>query len=159
MPRARTRTCRRCPSPVGWKRFLCDSCVVEVKIEQREKNRLKMAELRKDPKFREAQARSSADYRRRHPDRAREARRRSAKAGRLRRLYGLSLEDMGALLLAHGWRCAICRAWTLLHVDHDHDTGRVRGLLCGSCNRAIGQLGESPSRIRAAADYLETAVS
>ena len=42
-----------------------------------------------------------------------------------------------------------------LSVDHDVMTGKIRGMLCGSCNMAIGILGHDPDRLRAAADYLE----
>jgi hypothetical protein len=42
-----------------------------------------------------------------------------------------------------------------LAVDHSHETGAFRGLLCHSCNRAIGLLGDDPARLRAAAEYLE----
>jgi hypothetical protein len=40
-------------------------------------------------------------------------------------------------------------------VDHDHTTGQVRGVLCFSCNVAIGHLGDSADRVRRAADYLQ----
>lgn len=42
-----------------------------------------------------------------------------------------------------------------LHVDHNHDTGKVRGLLCGKCNRSIGVLGDSVQILRNAVKYLE----
>lgn len=79
---------------------------------------------------------------------------------RLRRL-GVTEEDYQRMLDEQGARCAICRAtepWTrsgTWPVDHDHATGRVRGLLCHACNQAIGMLGDDPERIRAAADYVE----
>jgi hypothetical protein len=45
-----------------------------------------------------------------------------------------------------------------LHVDHDHGTGRIRGLLCFRCNNALGDLEDDPALVRAAARYLKTAV-
>jgi hypothetical protein len=57
-------------------------------------------------------------------------------------------------------RCAICyteangRMW---HIDHCHDTGKVRGILCDICNRGIGNLKDDPKLLRQAAEYLEAA--
>lgn len=61
-----------------------------------------------------------------------------------------------------GFTCAICREMEptvagkmmRLAIDHDHSSGVVRGLLCGNCNKAIGQLNDSPERLEAAAHYL-----
>mgnify|MGYP001576209901 CR=1 FL=1 len=43
-----------------------------------------------------------------------------------------------------------------LHIDHNHTTGAVRGLLCTQCNVGVGMLKDSPAVLRAAANYLET---
>lgn len=52
--------------------------------------------------------------------------------------------------------CAICEEVPdTLHLDHDHGTEEIRDFLCGPCNRALGLMQDSPSRLRAAADYLE----
>jgi len=74
---------------------------------------------------------------------------------KLRQRYGLDLAAYDALLRAQAFACAICHASpdTPLHVDHDHDTGQVRGLLCGPCNRAIGALRTVPA-LAAAIAYL-----
>ena len=59
--------------------------------------------------------------------------------------------------LAQGGVCAICREAPAVHVDHDHATGEVRGMLCFPCNAAIGHLRDDPRVVRAAAAYLERA--
>lgn len=81
-------------------------------------------------------------------------------AARLARL-GLTVADYDRMLAEQGGRCAICGAdrpgagrtgrWP---VDHDHVTGRVRGLLCHPCNRAIGLLRDLPEVADAVAAYL-----
>jgi hypothetical protein len=76
----------------------------------------------------------------------------------LKRLYGITIEDYAAMLESQGYVCAICKeeckTKNSLSVDHDHKTGKVRGLLCNACNRAIGMLKDSPEVLRRAADYL-----
>jgi Recombination endonuclease VII len=78
----------------------------------------------------------------------------------LKFLYGLTLDGYHALLEKQNEQCAICRK-TLeplsksTHVDHNHRTKKVRGLLCGTCNIGIGAFYESPAALREAATYLE----
>lgn len=89
----------------------------------------------------------------------------------LRRKYGLDFESLKQLLLAQGGRCAICQKhWQectpakssrfeksflqYLYVDHEHMTGRVRGLLCNNCNAALGLFGEDCARLELAKKYL-----
>jgi len=69
--------------------------------------------------------------------------------------YGISDDAYQALVQAEDGRCAICKEAAKLHLDHDHQTGKIRGLLCGACNRAIGMMQDNPARLRAAAAYLE----
>lgn len=77
-----------------------------------------------------------------------------------RYLYGIEPEAYRELMRRQDGVCAICRRpertarTRLLCVDHCHETGQVRGLLCSQCNRAVGLLGDDPIRIRAAAAYV-----
>jgi hypothetical protein len=81
--------------------------------------------------------------------------------GRLRK-HGLTFRQYSDMLAAQGGVCAICRGpwkgWNGQngsHIDHCHKTGRVRGILCGDCNTAIGRFGDDPVLLRRAAAYLE----
>lgn len=83
---------------------------------------------------------------------------RRKKKGHLKSLYGLTLEEYDALLASQDGACAICKkkpTTKMLAVDHDHNTNRVRGLLCSNCNQALGQFGDDPSLIQKAINYLE----
>lgn len=81
--------------------------------------------------------------------------------------YGLTPEDYDRMVNDQNGKCAIClkdgdtdpTSQLRLGVDHDHATGRVRGLLCRPCNRAIGILEDSPERAQRMADYLTTTAS
>ncbi|HEX4699376.1 MAG TPA: endonuclease VII domain-containing protein [Actinomycetes bacterium] len=75
----------------------------------------------------------------------------------LRRKYGMTSAEVDALLAGQGGLCAICRAAPAVHVDHDHATATVRGMLCFPCNAAIGHLRDCPQVVRRAAVYLEKA--
>lgn len=81
-------------------------------------------------------------------------------AGMVERVYGLTAEQYDALLERQGGRCAICRnrpGKKRLAVDHDHGTGEVRGLLCGSCNHdLLGSAWDSLAKVTAAWHYLNT---
>lgn len=69
--------------------------------------------------------------------------------------YGLSRQKFDEMVRAQFGRCAICgKTDPRLVVDHDHETGRVRGLLCVNCNQGIGQLGDDIARLQLAIEYL-----
>ena len=121
-------------------------------------------------------------YRAKHPEKAREFRTRHYWANRekrraenkayyavtydkrrdtdLKKKYGITLDDYNAMLEAQGGVCAICgntcTTGKSLAVDHCHATGRVRGLLCGVCNRVLGYMKDDVALFRRAAEYLET---
>lgn len=79
---------------------------------------------------------------------------------RLLAKYGLTFESYEALLEEQGRRCKICgalegeRGRPMLAVDHDHETGLVRGLLCDPCNRALGMFKDDPEILASAIQYL-----
>lgn len=77
------------------------------------------------------------------------------------RMTGWTPSDYEKAYLAQHGKCAICGCnlnssrYTRFAGDHDHKTGKLRGLLCTNCNTAIGLLKDSPLRCRNAAEYLE----
>lgn len=81
------------------------------------------------------------------------------RAGHLKRKFGITLETYDDLFKRQGGRCAICqrvpRDDISLHVDHEHETGRVRGLLCFRCNNALGDFDDDPVRLFQALAYLD----
>ena len=112
----------------------------------------------------------SAEQRSKYPERDRANRRKSYLKNydtttlryRLRKNYDLSLEAYMVLFEKQEGLCAICRKPQAgrtknLCVDHDHETGEVRGLLCNNCNRGLGLFGDDPQVLANAADYLAVA--
>jgi hypothetical protein len=76
--------------------------------------------------------------------------------------YGISDVEYQSLLDSQGGVCAICNLPDLnkrLGVDHDHETDEIRGLLCGTCNLALGLFGDDRDRLRSAIEYLERSVN
>ena len=78
----------------------------------------------------------------------------------LKRRYGITPEEYQALSDAQNGLCRICQGppqgrWKRLHVDHDHATGKVRGLLCHWCNNMLGHAKDSPTVLQAAIAYLQ----
>ena len=79
----------------------------------------------------------------------------------LRKTYGITLAEYNSILEKQNFRCASC-AKNLselktrnIHVDHDHATGAVRGVLCHSCNMALGHVNDSIEALHGLIRYLE----
>jgi hypothetical protein len=91
-----------------------------------------------------------------------EAVKRSYRKVRLKLKFGITLERFDQMLRSQGFACAICGNGKsggrgLWHVDHCHQTKRIRGLLCHNCNTALGLFKENPVIIRSAMTYLKKA--
>ena len=150
------RTCIRCPQPAEWKSKYCTACKEVRKAERREAGKLRSREERLDPVRNAKILLTVAAYQARHPDRIRESGKRTrAKRKPHLRLYGLSKIAFETMVAQQNFCCAICGRKRKLGVDHDHLTGNVRALLCGSCNRGLGLFGESVERLAQAIIYLE----
>lgn len=108
---------------------------------------------------RAANARSHREYRARNPEKLRSM--------NLRYFYGISSAQYEQMLRRQRGVCAACRQPEVarnqfgkvrLAVDHCHETGKIRGLLCMACNRAAGLLKHNPQRLRALARFLENSL-
>ena len=87
---------------------------------------------------------------------ARKARRPELRARELYKRYGLSVEAYATMVAGQKGMCAICSQTSdkPLVVDHDHVTGKIRGLLCGRCNLGIGLFDDDPIRLWTAMSYV-----
>jgi hypothetical protein len=93
-------------------------------------------------------------------------RRHEKKVQHVKSRYGLSEDDYQNLFMAQDGKCAICGfeeteqtqgTVRRLNVDHNHQTGKVRGLLCNRCNSGLGQFDDDVARLKVAVTYLERA--
>lgn len=76
----------------------------------------------------------------------------------LKNEYGISVEIFDQMLVEQSGRCKICSIpLKRFHVDHDHASGKVRGLLCGPCNMTLGLVKESVPTLQGMIQYLEQA--
>lgn len=83
----------------------------------------------------------------------------NAKRYTLKRRYGMTQQDWDDMLISQQGRCALCDSQMLRkkepHIDHDHETNRVRGMLCFTCNTGLGALGDNAAGLRRALAYVE----
>jgi hypothetical protein len=78
----------------------------------------------------------------------------------LKRNYGITLQEHQEMYKNQNGVCAICKGegdgkWKKLCVDHDHNTGKVRQLLCRNCNMVLGQVGDNPNLLEEMIKYLQ----
>jgi len=140
--------CSKCNTPKKWygkarRQLICPRCLLERSTKQQQDKK------RADPLF---AAKEGAAWRKRNP--------RSYLQSKLK-VYGLTLEDYDAIFAKQKGVCGICKKPEMdkvhrnLCVDHERKTGKIRGLLCGRCNLAIGLLGHDPVVCSNADRYLK----
>ena len=130
---------------------VCTKCGIDKPLERFHKDRLGKYGLHSQCKD------CMAKYRRQNRDRLRK----QDRERQIKKLYGMTMNEHDELLTKQNGVCLGCGATNFngksyhLAVDHNHETGEVRGLLCLKCNRILGLANDSPSILRALADYLE----
>jgi len=110
-------------------------------------DKISVIQKRYKNKNREKILASMKEYRTNNPERIAAIKRKSR--------YGIEDDQYKKLIEEQGGRCAICHKECKLHVDHDHLTSRVRGLLCRYCNSGIGYVEESIETLQNMIKYLK----
>lgn len=131
---------------------ICETCQSEFKRDRNDTRRFcgscRLERRRAADRQKQRAERKTSEYKARYRDYM------------LRKSYGISAAQMNAIFVMQGSSCAICKStdaqWKRKgwHVDHNHDTGVVRGILCQKCNLMIGLAMDSPSTLVSAAQYL-----
>jgi hypothetical protein len=136
--------CKKCKQPTS-KKWITDNREASNKHKQtwRERNR-------------EQDLANKAKYRKDNREKLKE----SYRDHILKKKYGITRAEYDAMLLSQNGVCAICKqtcsTGKSLAVDHNHETDKIRALLCRDCNITLGLMKEDAARLRAAALYLET---
>jgi hypothetical protein len=145
-------------SDKGYRRKTCNDCMNERQRQRQAKQRDDRRTWKERTKWGAKGGKAAAargDWLR---NMAPAAKARYIRDANLKALYGIRLVEYERLLEAQGGLCGIChrppRGTRPLDVDHDHASGRIRGLLCGNCNRAISLLDENPDLFDSAKAYI-----
>lgn len=125
-------------------------------IEYKDKKNLSRNErYKQDKEYRESIKKKVREYNKKNP---------KAKLNQHLREYGITIEDYDTMLKSQDYKCAICRCriedlgkykYRPLFIDHNHKTGRVRGLLCNNCNFILGHAKDDISILENAIKYLK----
>jgi len=93
-------------------------------------------------------------WRKKHPDRVRNM--------NLKKIYGITNEEYDRMLIEQNYECKICKVKhqphsreSRLHIDHCHKSTKIRGLLCGQCNKGLGHFRDDPGLLLIAIAYLK----
>ncbi len=135
------------------------SCAKTKKYRAEHKEQVKQydREYKRSPRGREVSRRG--DEKRRHTPARKTVLRRAIRKSTLKRKYGLTPEDYNKMFEAQEGCCAICNVYQSeseirMAIDHDHKTGRIRGLVCRDCNLFLGHLEKKCGLLLRALEYL-----
>lgn len=114
------------------------------------------AKRKQDMVWRQKQCERSKKWRLENPERNY----RSVRNATLKIKYGITFDQYVEMFNKQGCQCAVCgekesKGYGKMAVDHDHITGKIRGILCQPCNTSIGKMQENPVLIRKLAEYIE----
>ncbi len=129
--------------------------LVEYRRKYRQENIIKIEE--RELEYRQKNKVRIAEYNRGYRQRNKEKLTKRRRDNHLQCSYGITLEDYDRMLEAQQGCCAICSSkpeMKRLAVDHNHSTGKVRGLLCDLCNRALGLLKDDYQIVKSVENYL-----
>jgi hypothetical protein len=137
---------------------VCKTCKVEKEIEEFPKNKLYKGGIRPHciECRRDYELKSYHKHKHKRPYVYEED-----KDRKLQKSYGIGYAEYLKMLDAQNNACAICGTKDTgnrkaFHVDHCHDTGKIRGLLCGNCNSGIGNLRDDINLLQRAIEYLQS---
>ena len=143
------------PSNARKKDYICRSCNAKRCKAWNEQNKDKKQEYNKEwhKQNKDKRREYKKEYHKQNKDKRREY--------HLKSTYGIDEAEWNRMFEAQGGRCAICGSEDpkgnhgVFHVDHCHTTGKVRGLLCDTCNRGLGMFYDNTNTLKNAIEYLE----
>jgi hypothetical protein len=144
--------------------FWCKKCQLKCNNFYHQKHKEKINEYKKE--YRKEHKKEikifQKKYRQKHKDeskRYREEHKEELKEYDLKRKYNISLKDYNFLLQKQNYKCAVCNKvfqnGKNTHIDHNHKTGKIRGLLCGKCNKGMGLFEDNLILLEEAIKYLQ----
>lgn len=101
----------------------------------------------------------NSQWRKQNKEKVRDQNKKDQLKFKLRHVYKITDYELEKLIQKANGRCMICEKQSALHIDHCHISGQVRGLLCRSCNLAIGLLGDNTNTLKKCIDYLASSGS
>ena len=138
---------------IGGLRGFCKACQKLYMQEYQEKNREKLRKQNREAYW------QNKEWHHKYHKNWRKHNARLVRNTNYKRKFGITIDDFDEILKKQGGACALCgkHEWNgkRISVDHDHNSGKVRGLLCNRCNTALGALGDTVESIEKVLQYLK----